>query len=32
MQVETAVAFIGCLIVLVADTQSLSLIPPPAAA
>ena len=27
MQVETAVAFIGCLIVLVADTQSLSLIP-----
>jgi MFS family permease len=27
MQLETAVAFIGCLIVLVADTQSLSLIP-----
>ena len=27
MQVETAVALIGCLIVLVADTQSLSLIP-----
>ena len=27
VQVETAIAFIGCLIVLVADTQSLSLIP-----
>jgi hypothetical protein len=27
MQVETAVALIGCLVVLVSDTQSLSLIP-----
>ena len=27
MQVETAIAVVGCLIVLVADTQSLSLIP-----
>jgi MFS family permease len=27
MHLETAVAFVGCLIVLVADTQSLSLIP-----
>lgn len=27
MQLETAVAFVGCLVALVADTQSLSLIP-----